>query len=103
MSTALRTYPSELMFLLERGPNGHGDDEEKDEKSSRKRPKDGGVSMSLSPLMQQLKSEVVKVIEDGSKSVWEKKNWMKMKAMDLEEQQVRYQCQAFELEKQRLK
>ncbi|KAK8558442.1 hypothetical protein V6N13_103619 [Hibiscus sabdariffa] len=44
--------------------------------------------MSLSPLMQQLKSEVVKVIEDGSKSVWEKKNWMKMKAMDLEEQQV---------------
>ncbi|KAK8643731.1 hypothetical protein V6N13_013011 [Hibiscus sabdariffa] len=85
-----------------RGPNGHGDDEEKGENSSRKRPKNRAVSMPLSSLMQQLKSEVVKVIEDGSKSAWEKKNWMQMRAMELEEQQVSHQCQAFELEKQRL-
>ncbi|KAK8999847.1 hypothetical protein V6N11_065339 [Hibiscus sabdariffa] len=93
----------ETMDGHSRGPNGHGDDEENEEKSSRKRPKNEAVSVSLSPFMLQLKSEVVKVIEDGSKSAWEKKNWMKMRAMELEEQQVRYQCQAFELEKQRLK
>ncbi|KAK8502270.1 hypothetical protein V6N13_103617 [Hibiscus sabdariffa] len=93
----------ETMDGHSRGPNGHGDDEENEEKSSRKRLKTGAVSMSLSSLMQQLKSELVKVVEDGSKSAWEKKNWMKMRAMELEEQQVRYQYQAFELEKERLK
>ncbi|GMI80938.1 hypothetical protein HRI_001763100 [Hibiscus trionum] len=93
----------EAMDGHSRGLNGHGDDEERDEKSSLKRPRNGAVSMSLSPLMQQLNNEVTSVIQDGSKSAWEKKHWMKMRAMQLEEQQVSYQCQAFELEKQRLK
>ncbi|KAE8731085.1 F-box protein PP2-A15-like [Hibiscus syriacus] len=58
---------------------------------------------SLSPSMQQLSSEVVKVIEDGSKSGWEKKQWMKKRAMQLEERRVRYQNRALKLESQRLK
>ncbi|PPD90023.1 hypothetical protein GOBAR_DD13019 [Gossypium barbadense] len=62
-------------------------------------PRKGGVS----PLMQQLSNEITKVIQDGSKNSWEKKHWLKMKLMQLEEQQVSYQCEAFELEKQRLK
>ncbi|EOY08079.1 Sequence-specific DNA binding transcription factors isoform 1 [Theobroma cacao] len=94
----------EAMDGHSRGHNGHGqeDDEDNDEKSTRKRPRKGALAMSLSPLMQQLSCEAVNVIQDGSKSVWEK-HWMKMRLMQLEEQQVSYQYQAFELEKQRLK
>ncbi|KAH1090269.1 hypothetical protein J1N35_017526 [Gossypium stocksii] len=88
-----------------RGQNGHGkeDDEDNNEKPSHKRPRKGAFSMSPSPLMQQLSCEVVSVIQDGSKSAWEKKHWMKMRLVQLEEQQVSYQYQAFQLEKQRLK
>ncbi|CAL0316921.1 unnamed protein product [Lupinus luteus] len=41
--------------------------------------------------------------EDGSRSAWEKKHWMRLKIMQLEEQHIRYQSEAFELEKQRMK
>ncbi|MBA0608013.1 hypothetical protein Godav_020265 [Gossypium davidsonii] len=78
--------------------DGH-DEDQNVENSSRKRPRKGAVS----PSMQQLSNEVTKVIQDGSKNSWEKKHWLKMKLMQLEEQQVSYQCEAFELEKQRLK
>ncbi|XVE61571.1 hypothetical protein DITRI_Ditri06bG0051100 [Diplodiscus trichospermus] len=83
--------------------SGHGqeDDEDNDEKSSRKRPR--RVAFAMTPLMQQSSCEVVNVIQDGSKSAREKKHWMKMRLMQLEEQQVSYQYQAFKLEKQRLK
>ncbi|XVE96530.1 hypothetical protein REPUB_Repub02eG0230400 [Reevesia pubescens] len=95
----------EAMDELSRGQNGHGqeDDEDNDEKSSHKRPRKGAFAMPLSPLMQQLSCEVMNVIQDVSKNSWEKKHWMKMRVMQLEEQQVSYQYQAFELEKQRLK
>ncbi|XVF07762.1 hypothetical protein REPUB_Repub06bG0167700 [Reevesia pubescens] len=95
----------EAMDGKSRGQNGHGqeDDEDNDEKPSHKRPKKGAITMSLSPLMQQFSCEVMNVIQDGSKNAWEKKHWMKTRLMQLEEQQVRYQYQAFELEKQRLK
>ncbi|XWS55937.1 hypothetical protein CRYUN_Cryun09bG0043000 [Craigia yunnanensis] len=83
--------------------NGQEDDEDNDEKSSRKRQRKGAVAVSLSPLMQQLSCEVMNVIQDGSKNAWEKKHWMKTRLMQLEEQQINYQYQAFELEKQRLK
>ncbi|XP_022745009.1 uncharacterized protein LOC111295674 isoform X2 [Durio zibethinus] len=87
------------------GQNGHGqeDDEDNDEKSSLKRPRKGAFAMSLTPLMQQLSCEVVNLIQDGTKNAWEKKHWMKMRLIQLEEQEVSYQYQAFELEKQRLK
>ncbi|XWS59563.1 hypothetical protein CRYUN_Cryun08bG0132700 [Craigia yunnanensis] len=95
----------EAMDGHSRGQSGHAqeDDEVNDEKSSRKRPRKVAFAMSLSPLMQQLSCEVVNVIQDGSKSAWEKKHWMKMRLMQLEEQQVSYQYQAFKLEKERFK
>ncbi|KDP29238.1 hypothetical protein JCGZ_16627 [Jatropha curcas] len=89
-----------------RGQNGHGhgheDEDDHEEKPSRKRQRTGIFALSSS-LMQQLSSELVSVIQDGAKSPWEKKHWMKVRLMELEEQQVSYQRQALELEKQRLK
>ncbi|KAK3017507.1 hypothetical protein RJ639_006112 [Escallonia herrerae] len=55
------------------------------------------------PSQIQQNRELMNVIQDGTKSSWEKRQWMKMRLLQLEEQRVRYQCQAFELEKQRLK
>ncbi|XP_011018864.1 PREDICTED: 46 kDa FK506-binding nuclear protein-like [Populus euphratica] len=82
--------------------HGHGDEDDRDEKSSRKRPRKE-VFSTTSSLMQQLNGEITNVLRDGAKSSWEKNQWMKLKLVQLEEQQVNYQCQAFELEKQRLK
>ncbi|KAJ9181470.1 hypothetical protein P3X46_009598 [Hevea brasiliensis] len=87
-----------------RGQNGHGheDEDEHEEKGSRKRRRTGVFSL-VSSLMQQLNSELASVVQDGARSTWEKKHWMKMRLMQLEEQQVSYRSEAFELEKQRLK
>ncbi|KAE8673049.1 hypothetical protein F3Y22_tig00111817pilonHSYRG00069 [Hibiscus syriacus] len=82
---------------------GKQDDEDNRGKPSRKRPRKGAYAMSPTPMIQQLSCEVMNVMQDGSKSVSEKKHWMKMRLLQLEEQQVSYQYQAFQLEKQRLK
>ncbi|KAG8647124.1 uncharacterized protein LOC110622114 [Manihot esculenta] len=82
--------------------HGHEDEDDHEEKGSKKRQRTEVFSLS-SAMMQQLNSDLVSVIQDGAKSTWEKKHWMKLRLMQLEEQQVSYQCQAFELEKQRLK
>uniref|UniRef100_A0A5B7BZJ5 Putative stress response protein NST1 n=1 Tax=Davidia involucrata TaxID=16924 RepID=A0A5B7BZJ5_DAVIN len=85
--------------------HGHEEDDD-DEKTSRKRPRKGGAfssSLSSSPLIQQLSGELMSVVQDGTKSSWEKRQWMKKQLIQLEEQGVSYQCNAFELEKQRLK
>ncbi|KAF9680192.1 hypothetical protein SADUNF_Sadunf06G0095700 [Salix dunnii] len=82
--------------------HGHGDEDDHDEKSSRKRPRKEVFSATTS-LMQQLNGEIMNVLRDGAKSSREKNQWMKLKLMQLEEQQVSYHCQAYELEKQRLK
>ncbi|XP_043703641.1 chromatin-remodeling ATPase INO80-like [Telopea speciosissima] len=58
---------------------------------------------SLSPAMQQLSSELMSVVQDGTKSKWEQRQWVRSKSLQLEEQKVSYQYEAFELEKQRLK
>jgi len=73
-----------------------------DEGCSRKRARKGMFCIS-SQLMQQLSGEVMSVLHDVGKSPWEKKQWMRARMLQLEEQQVSYQGQAFELEKQRLK
>ncbi|XP_044512291.1 uncharacterized protein LOC123230188 isoform X2 [Mangifera indica] len=88
-----------------RGPNGHGqeDDDENDDKPSENRGRKGVFSAQLTPLMQQLNGELMSVIQDGAKSAWEKKQWMKMRLLQLEEQQVNYEYHALQLEKQRLK
>ncbi|CAK7343346.1 unnamed protein product [Dovyalis caffra] len=82
--------------------HGHGDENDHEEKSSRKRSRKE-VFSATSSLMQQLNGEITNVLQDGAKSSWEKNQWMKLRLMQLEEQQVSYKCQAFELEKQRLK
>lgn len=76
-----------------------GRQEEEEETESRKRARKGGITEG----MQQLSAEVMGVVQDGGRSPWEKKQWMKSRLLQLEEQQVSYQAQAFELEKQRLK
>ncbi|KAH9604400.1 hypothetical protein KSS87_001851 [Heliosperma pusillum] len=43
------------------------------------------------------------MLEDGSKSLWEKKQWVMIQMVKLEENGVKIQCQALELEKERLK
>ncbi|XP_058087872.1 uncharacterized protein LOC131234899 isoform X2 [Magnolia sinica] len=53
--------------------------------------------------MQQLSCELMGMMQDGTKSPWEQRQWLRNRAAQLEEQRVGYQCQAFELEKQRLK
>ncbi|KAB1221233.1 hypothetical protein CJ030_MR2G020369 [Morella rubra] len=87
-----------------RGHSGHGheDEDDNDDRSSRKRARKA-ASSTLSQLMEQLSSEVMSVLQDGAKSPWEKKKWIRTRMLQLEEQQVSYQGQAFELEKQRLK
>ncbi|PON56122.1 sequence-specific DNA binding transcription factor [Parasponia andersonii] len=82
--------------------HGHGDIEDESYEGPHKRPRKGALSES-SQLMQQLSCEILGVIQDGSKSSWEKKHWLKTRLIQLEEQQVGFQCEAFELEKQRLK
>lgn len=81
------------------GSKGHEEDENIDHlrKKSRK------VSSLPSQVMQQLSSEVMSVLQDGVKSCWEKKQWMKKKVVQLGEEQVNYHVEAFEIEKQRLK
>ncbi|OIT01445.1 PREDICTED: uncharacterized protein DDB_G0284311 [Nicotiana attenuata] len=74
-------------------------DDDMDERS-RKRQRNSG---SLSPMVQQLSSELANVIQDGGRSSVEKRQWLKTRMVQLEEQHVGYLCQAFELQKQRLK
>lgn len=95
--------------VVEGGPRSqighvHEDGDENDHERA-KRPRKGSCfsGSSMKMLMQQLTSEVNGVIQDASKTPWEKKQWMKTRLIQLEEQQVSYGYQSFELEKQRLK
>ncbi|KAL2554411.1 sequence-specific DNA binding transcription factor [Forsythia ovata] len=80
--------------------HGHEDDNDTDERSSRKRQRN---SVFNSPLIQQLNTELMNMLQDGTKSPFEKRQWTKARLMHLEDQRVDIQSQAFELEKQRLK
>ena len=89
-----------------RGHVGHGHEDIEDEndgRTMRKRARKvgGGVSNSLSPqTMQQLSAEVTGMFQDVGKSAWDKKQWMRNRMKQLEEQRISYHTQAFELEKQ---
>ncbi|KAK7284934.1 hypothetical protein RJT34_19688 [Clitoria ternatea] len=96
----------------ESGSRGTQVEDDENELVMRKRSRKGGFGfgVSVSPsssssqvMIQQLSGEVVSMMQDGGKSAWEKKQWMKKRVVQLEEQQVGYQVEAFELEKQRLK
>ncbi|KAL2229344.1 uncharacterized protein LOC105179522 [Sesamum indicum] len=71
---------------------------ETDERSLRKR-----KGTSHSPLIQQLDAELVNMLQDRRKSSFEKRQWMKTKLTQLDEDRVGIQYQGLELEKQRLK
>lgn len=83
------------------------DEEENDGKPSRKRARKGGFSFprssSSTQLVNQMNNEISGVFQDGGKSTWEKKQWIRNRIMQLEEQKIGYESQAFQLEKQRLK
>ncbi|CAI9097852.1 OLC1v1034366C1 [Oldenlandia corymbosa var. corymbosa] len=87
-----------------RGNHDHShdadDDTPIDERFARKRQRNGGL---ISPAMQRLSTELASVIQDETKNPTEKRQWIKSRVLQLEEQHVGYQSQAFELEKQRLK
>ncbi|KAK4281594.1 hypothetical protein QN277_013065 [Acacia crassicarpa] len=86
--------------------NSHEDEDENYEgkPSSMKRARKAGMCSSMSSKgMQETSNEVMGVLQDGARSTWEKRQWMKRKVMQLEEQQLRYGVEAFELEKQKLK
>ncbi|KAI3743489.1 hypothetical protein L1987_61199 [Smallanthus sonchifolius] len=82
--------------------NDEDEGEEDDGLSSRKRVRtaenDGHESV-----INQFTGEVSLVMQDLTKSVWEKRQWMKVKMMQLEEQRVGFQSECYELEKRRLK
>ncbi|XP_004494130.1 uncharacterized protein [Cicer arietinum] len=91
----------ELSFEGGSGSKGHHDQEDENNNNiDHIRKKTRKVS---SHLMQQLSSEVMNVLQDGVKSNWEKKQWMKKREVQLAEQQINYHVEAFEIEKQRLK
>ncbi|XP_055812200.1 chromatin-remodeling ATPase INO80 [Solanum dulcamara] len=79
--------------------HSHEEDDDMDERS-RKRQRKLGTS---SPMVQQLSIELANVVQDRGRSPLEKRQWMKTRMIQLEEQHVGYLCQAFELQKQRLK
>ncbi|XP_022866332.1 uncharacterized protein LOC111386127 isoform X2 [Olea europaea var. sylvestris] len=88
--------------VVDRGSRGHnhdhGDVNDTDGRSSRKK-----QSVFNSPLIQQLNMELVNMLQDGTKSPFERRQWIDARLMHLEGQRVGIQFQAFELEKQRLK
>ncbi|XP_073052543.1 uncharacterized protein [Primulina eburnea] len=80
----------------------HDDDiNEMDERSSRKRGREW--TFHSSTLIRQLESELINILQDGMRSPFEKRQWMRTKLMQLEAQSVDIQYQTLELEKQRLK
>ncbi|CAN1860362.1 hypothetical protein LINPERHAP1_LOCUS43451 [Linum perenne] len=84
--------------------NSHGHEEEGGHDiDTHKRARRSDVTMMMSSSMQEFNCELISIVQDGSKSPWDKKQWMKMRLLQLEEQQVSYQGKSLEIEKQRLK
>lgn len=81
-------------------------DQESDEGRERKRARTtGGITSNTSWALpvQQLREDLMGVLQDGSKSSWEKKQWVLTQLAQLEEKGVKFQYQALEIEKQRMK
>ncbi|GMH26319.1 hypothetical protein Nepgr_028162 [Nepenthes gracilis] len=80
----------------------HDEDDHRD-LGPRKRARRKAFVPSTAGLTHQIDGEILSVLQDGSKTSWEKKQWMLSRLTQLEEQGLKYQYEAFELEKQRLK
>ncbi|KAL9272379.1 hypothetical protein AKJ16_DCAP06419 [Drosera capensis] len=61
------------------------------------------VPIMPSKISGQFSQEMLSVLQDGTKSRSEKKQWLKIRLLQVEEQGVKYQSEAFEIEKRRLK
>ncbi|KAI4322083.1 hypothetical protein L6164_021805 [Bauhinia variegata] len=53
--------------------------------------------------LDKFEAEMARIFQDPTKSLWERREWLKMQVRQLQEQSVNYQAQALELEKQRFK
>ncbi|KAF5784120.1 putative transcription factor Trihelix family [Helianthus annuus] len=79
--------------------DGDREEEEDDGLSTRKRAR----AMENGDVIRQFSGELSSVVQDLTKSVWEKRQWMKVRMMQLEEQRVGFQGESYELEKRRSK
>ncbi|KAL2933502.1 Trihelix transcription factor GTL1 [Bienertia sinuspersici] len=83
------------------------DEEDHDEGGgggARKRAKTvASIPSNNSQALQQLNGEIMGMLQNGSKSSWEKKQWVTSQLVQLEEQGLKFQLRALELEKQRFK
>ncbi|EOA32794.1 hypothetical protein CARUB_v10016104mg [Capsella rubella] len=57
----------------------------------------------LTTAVKRLREEAARVVEDVGKSVWEKKEWMRRKMLEIEEKKIGYEWEGVEMEKQRVK
>ncbi|KAL0744033.1 hypothetical protein Bca4012_085546 [Brassica carinata] len=73
------------------------EEEEEEEATRKKRRRVEGVSVK------RMREETARVLDDPGKSAWEKKEWMRRKALEIEERKVGYEWEAVEMEKQRVK
>ncbi|KAJ0249571.1 hypothetical protein HA466_0150430 [Hirschfeldia incana] len=72
---------------------------EEEEETSKKRRRGEGVSVAV----KRMSEETARVLDDQGKSAWEKKEWMRRKALELEERKVGCEWEAVEIEKKRVK
>ncbi|CAH8339446.1 unnamed protein product [Eruca vesicaria subsp. sativa] len=73
------------------------DEEEEERRGKKARVVSGGAEVK------RMREETARVLDDPGKSAWEKKEWMRRKALELEERKVGYEWEAVEMEKQRVK
>ncbi|KAH0891077.1 hypothetical protein HID58_053506 [Brassica napus] len=73
--------------------------EMEEEETSKKRRRGEGVSGAL----KRMREETARALDEPGKSAWEKKEWMRRKALELEERKVGYEWEAVEMEKERVK
>ncbi|KAL8263326.1 hypothetical protein R6Q59_024675 [Mikania micrantha] len=86
----------------EHNGDGQEDEDEDDGLNNRKRTRDSENEWNESAI-HRFSDELSCVTQDLTKSVWEKRQWMKMKMMQLEEQRLGFEDQTYELEKRRFR
>lgn len=84
--------------------NAHGDGGRMEEFCDRNRlSEEDGHFWPRSVRMDRFEVEMARVFQDPTKSPWERREWIKMQMLQLQEQNVSYQAEALELQKQRFK
>lgn len=83
--------------------DSESDMEETEEDEAETRRKKRRKGEGLSAAVKRMREESRRVAEDAGKSAWEKKEWMRRKALELEEKKVGYEWEGVEMEKQRVK